>query len=661
MKKYIFLIAALISLCAGFEAAAYDGGKFADDSVLVIMKPSMGLMSVSSDDAFEGMGIADVKKIGSDMGQISLFGMGGGEETLKLTLENPSEENVLETVEKLKTLPQVKCAEPDYYYRLADAPNDEYFDKQYALGKIGAFDAWNLNIDCSETAVAIIDSGMLMEHPDLAGNLWTNPGEIPDDEIDNDGNGYKDDIHGWDFTFNDAVPDDQQGHGTHVAGIVSALTDNGIGIASAARNAEIVPLKAGDSSGYLKASAVIEAIDYVVKMGFPIVNCSFADTEYSETLYNAMKKCEDVTLFVAAAGNSGTNNDTKPFYPASYDLDNIISVAASDSADALYSRSNYGEESVDIAAPGVDVWSTYGKIVNGVYYRSLTGTSMAAPMTAGAAAVIKAKYPYITPREIIEKLEKGVDVIDSFKGKIKTGGRLNVYKALTCDADMPSPTPTAEPSASPAVTVEPSASPTATVEPSASPAATVEPSASPAVTVEPSASPAATVEPNASPAATAEPSASPAATVEPSASPAATVEPSASPAATVEPCASPIPTAKPSASPAPTDSPVPTPTVSPTEIPKTEISLSYDADSRTLVLKKNYGAEYSDADVIKAAYDAEGNMTAVKIYPLSFGDADTAKISEIDISENERIFVWQKNKDNGTTMIPLSEVFVIGG
>lgn len=589
MKRYIFLIAVLILLCAGFEAAAYDGGEFADDSVLVIIKTGMGLMSVSPDNAFEEMGVADVKKIGADGGQVSLFGMGCREETLKLTLENPSEENVLETVEKLKKFPQVKCAEPDYYYRIADTPNDEYLDKQYALGEIGAFDAWNLNIDCSETVVAIIDSGMLMDHPDLAGNLWTNPNEIPDDGIDNDGNGYTDDMHGWDFTFNDAVPDDQQGHGTHVAGIVSAVTDNGIGIASAARNAKIVPLKAGDASGYLKASAIIDAIAYAAKMEFPIVNCSFADTEYSEVLYNEIKKCEDFALFTAAAGNSGTNNDTTPFYPASYDLDNIISIAASDSEDSLYSRSNYGEASVDIAAPGRDVWSTYGKAVNGIYYRLLTGTSMAAPMAAGAAAVIKAKYPYITPREIIEKLEKGVDVIDSFKGKIKTGGRLNVYKALTCDADTPSPTPTA--------------------------------------------------------------------TVEPSVSPAATVEPSASPTATVEPSASPVP----ADSPFPTPSVLPTGTPSATQTPKPVISLKYDADSRTLVLEKNYGAENSDADVIHAEYDAEGNMTAVKIYPLSFGDADTAWINKIEISENGKIFVWQKNEDNGITMIPLSEVFTIGG
>ena len=789
MKKHIALILTILTFCTNTGLcvkAENDTSKFDDASVIVAMKPLNGAISpFSAVSPFYGLGIDEIENLDNPSKSISLLGLSQEKQVLKLTLSEAGTENVLETINKLNELPTVEYAEPNYIYKIADLPNDEYYIgvddiKQYGLDRMSAPDVWDLDIDCSEVAVAVIDTGVWTSHPDLKDNIWTNPGEIPNDGKDNDGNGYIDDVHGWDFVDNDNNPMDAQGHGTHVAGTVSAVTNNTIGVASIARNAKIVPLRAGDANGYLSSDNIYKSIQYVKKMGFPIVNNSYGDQIYSQTIYNAIKECTD-SLFLVSACNYATDNDVKPYYPACYDLSNIITIAATDTDDNLWkdtdNGSNYGVKSVDIAAPGKRIWSTHIALnaYNAAYQR-MSGTSMACPMAASAAAVVKAKHPQMTPEEIIAKLESSGDVLDSLNGKIKTGARINAYKAVLLNAESisldktsavlykgntltltaepypsdttdtvswqssdaatvsvadgvitaikvgsatitaecgsvsasceitvlePTPEPTASPSPEP--TASPSPEPTASPspEPTASPSPSPEPTMSPSP--EPTASPSLkptraptespslkpTVSPTSIPtesptmAPTASPSPKP--TVSPSSEP--TVSPSPEPTASPssEPTASPslIPTESPtmaptaSPSPEPAMSPSPEPTASPTSIPTepptmapiespspeptgTGVTVEYDADSNTLSLK-SASAETDKATVIQAAYDTDGKVINVKLYTVDFSGGNlSAKIDNIKISENEKIFVWQSvSDDSKISMIPLSDVFTL--
>lgn len=471
MRRYAaFLLC--FTLLFGGASVAYaenDTDEFDYSSVIVVTKPVnniIGMLSLSS--PFGDLEIAKIKNLDNPSAtNISPFGLSGSQ-TLKLTLENPGRENVLEAVEKLNSLPNIEFAEPNYTYTLFGMPNDPHYTSgaQYSLNKISAPAVWAQDIDCSNVVIAAIDSGFDMDHPDLVGNIWTNPGEIPDNGKDDDGNGYIDDVHGWDFFDDDNDPDDEYFHGTHVAGILSAVTDNSEGVASLARNVKIVPLKIFNEKGKTNTDHVYEALQYVKKMGFTIVNNSYGSKSKSDLLYGAMKDYPDA-LFLAASGNSTEDNDSAPMYPASYGLPNIISVASTDIYDNLSDFTNYGAQSVNIAAPGSDIVSTY---IGGIY-ASVSGTSMACPLVASAAAVIKAVYPDLTPTEIIERLEDSADKLDSLDGKIKTGARLNAYRAVMGDA-TPIPSPTQSPSPTPTHSPIPTSSPT----PVPSPTPTADPS-----------------------------------------------------------------------------------------------------------------------------------------------------------------------------------------
>lgn len=276
--------------------------------------------------------------------------------------------------------PGVETVELNYLYRPQALPDDPYFNRQRYLGgevppsvsgvaspgTIGAPAAWELETGSPAMVIAVIDSGVAFDHPDLAGNIWTNPGEIPDNGRDDDGNGYVDDIHGWDFVNGDANPSDYSrdlygnGHGTHVAGIIAARGDNGRGVVGVMWQAAIMPLQIFDiyeSDSYrdavIQSFNIIAAIRYAVDNGARIVNCSFGGPAYSVIQENALRDAHEAgVLVVAAAGNDGRDNDLEPTYPAAYDLPNIIAVAATDDHDELASYSNYGTRSVDVAAPG---------------------------------------------------------------------------------------------------------------------------------------------------------------------------------------------------------------------------------------------------------------------------------------------------------------------
>ncbi|MBI4714904.1 MAG: S8 family serine peptidase, partial [Nitrospirae bacterium] len=269
-------------------------------------------------------------------------------------------------------------------------------------------------------------------HPDLAANVWTNPGEIAGNGIDNDADGYVDDVHGWDFSGNDNDPSDTVsvcgGHGTHVSGTIGGSGNNGIGVAGINWTVKIMPLKVMKRLCVLFICScsgtdadIIEAIGYAADFGVRVSNNSYGGGAASQAMSNAIRASR--SLYVAAAGNDGRNINTNPSYPASYSLANIVSVAATDNNDARASFANYGNKAVDLAAPGVSILST----LPGNSYGSYDGTSMATPHVVGAAALLWAQEPAATVNEIKWRLLKGVDP----KGlPVLTGGRLNVNNSL---------------------------------------------------------------------------------------------------------------------------------------------------------------------------------------------------------------------------------------
>jgi subtilisin family serine protease/sugar lactone lactonase YvrE len=351
-------------------------------------------------------------------------------------------------LERLRSDPDVQYAEPNWRVRIADIPSDPLFPQQYDMRNTGqtggtpgadihAAAAWDVTTGSPDVVVAVIDTGVDATHPDLAANIWTNPGEIPDNDIDDDGNGYVDDVHGWDFANHDNDPDDDVGHGTHVAGTIAAVGDNGIGVAGVAWHARVMPLKflSGDGTG--TTANAISAIDYAVAMGARIESNSWGGGGFSEAMLEAIRDASDHdVLFVAAAGNAGVDTDVIPFFPAGYDSPNILAVAASDKNDQLASFSNYGATSVDLAAPGVQILST----LRGGLYGLDSGTSMATPHVSGAAALILSVGPHMDVRSLRQRILDHVDPVPAMAGKVASGGRLNASLGIVSpDTTPPGP------------------------------------------------------------------------------------------------------------------------------------------------------------------------------------------------------------------------------
>ena len=339
--------------------------------------------------------------------------------------------------------PNVLYAEPDYSVHLLETPNDPQFASQWALNNTGqtgglagadihAPAAWDVTPGSGGTIVALIDTGVDYTHPDLAANIWTNPGEIAGNGIDDDHDGYIDDVHGYDFVNNDSDPMDDNTHGTHVAGTLGAVGNNGIGITGVNWHVQIMALKALDAQGNGTLSSILGALSYAVAHGAKVANNSYGGGLYSQAFADAIQSTGDAGLiFVAAAGNGnamgvGQNNDTSPFYPASYNLPNVVAVAASDQSDNLASFSNYGAASVDLAAPGVNILSTLPNNTYGVY----SGTSMATPHVTGVLALVRDLHPTWTSAAVINQVLDAVDVLPSLQGKTITGGRLNAARAV---------------------------------------------------------------------------------------------------------------------------------------------------------------------------------------------------------------------------------------
>lgn len=372
-------------------------------------------------------------------------------------LDNAGAEDVARQYEAMSDY--VAYAEPNFEIRLDDpvtrnprsrdtptasrlgVPNDPQFGEQWALNNTGqnggkanahidAIKAWVKTQGSAEVVVAVLDTGVDYAHKDLVANMWMRPDFVPeytDGEI-----GSVNDSRGFDATSNAGDPMDDNGHGTHVAGIIGAEGDNNEGIAGINWNVQIMPLKFLGRGGFGSTKNAIEAINYAIDrkkngVNVRVINASWGSTQRSKALEDAIRAAGDAgILFVAAAGNSSTDNDKRGHYPSNYDLPNVLSVAALDRNDLLATFSNYGAKTVHVAAPGREILSTW---LNDEY-REASGTSMAAPQVAGIAALILASEPKLSMAKLRERILKSVDPIDTLFGKVVVGGRLNAAKAL---------------------------------------------------------------------------------------------------------------------------------------------------------------------------------------------------------------------------------------
>ncbi|HSG06015.1 MAG TPA: S8 family peptidase, partial [Nitrospiria bacterium] len=287
--------------------------------------------------------------------------------------------------------------------------------------------------------VASIDSGVDYTHSDLAANIWVNPGEIPGNGVDDDGNGYIDDVHGWDFENNDNDPMDDNGHGTHTAGTIAGVGNNGLGITGVAWRAAVMPLKFMDSTGSGFSSNAAAALIYAANAGAQISNnswgCFGRAACFSQTLENAIAYANTLGMtFVTSAGNDGANVDVTVDYPCTSTQPNVVCVAATDQNDLRPAFSSYGATSVDLGAPGVNILSTVPsgscELCDSSGYLALNGTSMAGPHVAGAAAVLISRFPGYTHTQIINLILGWVDPVASLAGLTVTGGRLNLNAAV---------------------------------------------------------------------------------------------------------------------------------------------------------------------------------------------------------------------------------------
>jgi len=361
--------------------------------------------------------------------------------------------SVDDIVQECKRDPNIEYAEPNYYLYAVETipegepfavkqgstrvPNDPRFGDQWNMNNgndadIDGPEAWATQTGSNDVLVAVIDTGVDYDHEDLKEQMWINPGESGGGKerngVDDDNNGYKDDYRGWNFAFDSNDPYDNNGHGTHCAGMVGAVGNNGKGVAGVNWRVKIMALKflGQDGSGTTEDAA--EAIIYAAKMGAKISSNSWGGGENSRTLQDAIQFAHDRgALFIAAAGNESSNTDRTPNYPSTYAVPNVVAVASSDRNDALSSFSNYGRYTVDLAAPGSSILSAQPLS----RYQLLSGTSMATPHVAGAAALIWAQYPTLNMKQVIVRMYGSTDRKNAFVNRMATGGRLNIANAFS--------------------------------------------------------------------------------------------------------------------------------------------------------------------------------------------------------------------------------------
>lgn len=379
-----------------------------------------------------------------------------------------NEKSFQSVLANLKNNSEIEYAEPNYIYSIAvmpkeyaktnkqiekspfadltaSTPDDSSFDKLWGLrntgsnepqGKAGiegadvnALKAWDLTLGSHAVKIAVIDTGVDYNHPDLKGNVWENSAELNGKPgVDDDANGYIDDVHGYDFANNDNDPMDGHGHGTHCSGTIGAIHNNKLGVAGVMADVTIVPVKFLDDNGSGTLEAAIQAIDYATTLNVDLMSNSWGGGGRSEALFEAIKRASDKgIIFTAAAGNSSSNNDSTPTYPASYEVPNVVSVAALTAQNDLASFSSFGKNSVHIAAPGHNILST----VAGGKYQVMSGTSMATPHVSGVVGLLLAKEGRLPHAEMRERLIYTGVPVSALRGKTQTASRIDAYNLLT--------------------------------------------------------------------------------------------------------------------------------------------------------------------------------------------------------------------------------------
>jgi subtilisin family serine protease len=332
-------------------------------------------------------------------------------------------------------------AEPDFIAQASGAPvipNDADFTQLWNLHNTGqtggvvgadvkAAEAWNTTTGSSDVIVGVIDTGIDYNHPDLAANVWANTAEIAANGLDDDGDGYVDDIRGWNFVAGNNNPLDDNGHGSHTSGTLGAVGGNAVGVTGVCQHVKIMPLKFLSATGSGSNTDAIEAILYATAHHALLTSNSWGGGGFSQAMKDAIDLANLADVgFIAAAGNSANDNDQVPSYPSSFQSPNVIAVAATDASDALTYFSSYGKTSVHIAAPGLSIYST----TKDGGYATMSGTSMATPHVSGACALLKAANPNLTFAQIKQSLLTQADAKPTLVNKTTTGGRLNVEKAL---------------------------------------------------------------------------------------------------------------------------------------------------------------------------------------------------------------------------------------
>ncbi len=401
----------------------------------------------------EGISVAEQEAVFAKIGAVSHKLISKSTGTVLIVL--PEKASVTSVQQEISRLPEVQSAEPDYIYHTQTIPNDAQFTQLWGMHNTGqsggvadidingpeGWDSYTGNR--SSVVVAVIDTGIDYTHPDLTNNMWRNPGEVAGNGVDDDHNGYVDDVYGIDVVNNDTNPMDDHYHGTHCAGTIAGEGNNGIGVAGVAWQAKVMACKFLDSGGSGSTSGAITCLDYLrdlkVNHNIDLVlsSNSWGGGGYSATLEAAIAANRDAgILFVAAAGNNSSNNDSTPNYPSNYNVANIVAVAAIDRAGALASFSNYGATTVDVGAPGVDVYSTKP----GNTYGLLSGTSMATPHISGMLALYKMDQPNLTWQELIQKLYANGRSLASLSGRTVTGKlpKLELWGPDTDGDGMPS-------------------------------------------------------------------------------------------------------------------------------------------------------------------------------------------------------------------------------
>ena len=560
----IILLAALLVAIPATTTAQSAPAKqvFRGQEVLVSFAPKTGEMGNLSSATTDSLAIpesAQVKQTfdNGSVGVISTSIQSFASSSEDIVEANEAEISALcDELQRANPDVALRC-EPNYVVRSDITPNDTQFSSLWGMLSIQAPSAWDVTTGSPNITVAVIDTGIEYTHPDLSENIATNAGEIPSNGIDDDRNGFIDDYYGYDFINNDGNPMDDHYHGTHCAGTVGARGNNARGVAGVAWNVKLMPVKVLSSTGSGSYASVIGGINYAVKRGVKVLSMSLSGSAYSQALEDAIINARNNgVLIVAAAGNSALNTDIYPAYPAASTQDNVLSVAATASGDVLASFSNWGPTSVDVAAPGADILSTY----LGGQYAWASGTSMATPHVAGMAAMVLSVNPTLSYGQVKSILLGTVDPIGSLSGKMVSGGRVNLKNAVA-RALQPNTTPTAAPSLTATATATSTRTPTPTPTKTPTISATTTIAATPTYTATATVTRTPTPTPSRTPTAT--PTRTPTAT--------ATRTPTATQTRT--------PTATPTRTPTatPTRTPTRTPTVTPTRTPTPTATRTYTA------------------------------------------------------------------------------------